>query len=143
MSEEYKNIVPLDIAVRKVWLKMFKMYNQKAMHYGVSFSLGLVLLSIDKEGTPSTQLGPKMGMEPTSLSRTLKMMEEEGLIKRIPDTVDKRVVHVYLTPKGVAHRRIARDEVIEYNRLLYTEINPQDITVMLRVLEQISNLTEY
>ena len=33
----------------------------------------LLLLSIDPEkGTPSTSLGPKMGMEATSLSRTLK-----------------------------------------------------------------------
>jgi MarR family transcriptional regulator, organic hydroperoxide resistance regulator len=143
MTQKYNTIVPLDIAVRKVWLKIFKMYNQKAMHYGVPFSLGMVLLSIDKEGTPSTQLGPKMGMEPTSLSRTLKMMEEQGLIERIPDEHDKRVVHVFLTPQGVAHRRVARDEVLEYNRMLYKKIDNCDIETTLRVLEQISNLTEY
>jgi MarR family transcriptional regulator, organic hydroperoxide resistance regulator len=143
MANINKNIAPLDIAVRKAWLKIFKMYNQRAMQYGVSFSLGLVLLSIDKEGTPSTQLGPKMGMEPTSLSRTLKMMEEEQLIKRVPDTVDKRVVYVFLTPKGVAHRRIARDEVLEYNKMLYSEIDNQDIETMLRVLDQVCTLTEY
>ncbi|GIR50705.1 MAG: hypothetical protein CM15mP59_4470 [Flavobacteriaceae bacterium] len=33
---------------------------------------GLALLSIDtEEGVPSTSLGPRMGMESTSLSRTL------------------------------------------------------------------------
>lgn len=143
MSNVTKNVAPLDLAIRKAWLKIFKMYNQRAMQYGVSFSLGLVLLSIDKEGTPSTQLGPKMGMEPTSLSRTLKMMEEEQLIKRIPDTIDKRVVYVFLTPKGLAHRRIARDEVLEYNKMLTSEIDNQDLETMLRVLDQVCTLTEY
>ena len=35
-----------------------------------------------KKGTPSTSLGPKMGMEATSLSRTLKTMEIKNLITR-------------------------------------------------------------
>ena len=40
--------------------------------------LALLYLSIDpKKGTPSTSLGPKMGMEATSLSRTLKSLEEK------------------------------------------------------------------
>ena len=47
---------------------------------------GFTLLSIDPEkGTPSTALGPKMGMEATSLSRILKTMEEKGLITRKPN----------------------------------------------------------
>ena len=54
-------------------------------------SVGMVLLNIDKEnGTPSTQLGPKMGMEPTSLSRTIKNMQDVGLIIRKADDRDGR-----------------------------------------------------
>ena len=55
---------------------------------------GFALLSIDPEkGTPSTSLGPKMGMEATSLSRTLKTMEEKGLI--IENQIQK-MVEVFL-----------------------------------------------
>jgi DNA-binding MarR family transcriptional regulator len=56
------------------------MYNQTAMRFGVSFSHKMLLLFIDKEGTPRTQLGPRMGMEQTSLSRKLRTMEKPGLI---------------------------------------------------------------
>ena len=34
-------------------------------------SVGFILMYVEKQGSPSTSLGPKMGMEPTSLSRTL------------------------------------------------------------------------
>ena len=144
MSNNDENkFVPIDISIRKVWLKTFKMYNQTALKYNVSFSHGMVLLSIDKGGTPSTQLGPKMGMEPTSLSRTLRTMEEQGLIKRIQDDNDKRVVNVTLTPKGVAQRRIARDEVRIHNEKLYECIDAGDLEVFFKVLNQINDLTEY
>ena len=42
-----------------------------------SMALCMVLLNIDiYEGTPSTQLGPNMGMEATSLSRYLIKLED-------------------------------------------------------------------
>lgn len=143
MKKQDYNWTPIDISIRKVWLKTFKMYNQTASKYNVSFSLGMVLLSIDKDGTPSTQLGPKMGMEPTSLSRTIKVMEQQGLINRVQDLIDKRVVNVTLTAKGVAQRRIARDEVRKHNEKLYAAIDSEELEVFFKVLNQINELTEH
>ncbi len=142
-NEEEKNLEPIDLALRKVWQKILKMYNQTAMSYNMSFSHGMVLLSIDKEGTPSTQLGPRMGLEPTSLSRTLNSMEELGMITRTPDKKDKRVVFVKLTDKGVEYRRMARDEVRKYNEKLYQSIDNGELEVFMKVLNQIYDLTEY
>jgi len=69
------------------------MYNEEAGKYGSTMATGFTLLSIDQEeGTPSTALGPKMGMEATSLSRTLKGMEEKGLIYRKKNPISKTTV---------------------------------------------------
>ena len=69
-------------------------------------SVGMVLLNIDKEnGTPSTQLGPKMGMEPTSLSRTIKNMQDVGLIVRKADDRDGRKSIIHLTPIGFRKKK--------------------------------------
>ena len=143
MNSGEKQNPPIDIEIRKVWLKTYKMYNQTAMKYDVSFSLGMVLLSIDKGGTPSTQLGPKMGMEPTSLSRTLKLMSDQGLINRIQDKTDKRVINVSLTPKGITLRKIASEEVNKHNEKLYSSIDSNELTVFFKVLNQINDLTDY
>jgi DNA-binding MarR family transcriptional regulator len=73
----------IDFPIRKVWSRISRIYNTEANKYGGSMAIGQILLNIDPEGTPSTKLGPKMGMESRSLVRTLQTMEEEGLIKRI------------------------------------------------------------
>ena len=56
-----------------------------AMKYDATMTMAFTLLSVDAEGTPSTALGPKMGMESTSLSRLLNTMEERGYIERRPN----------------------------------------------------------
>ena len=73
----------IDYILRTTWLAVTKMYNEEASQFESTMATGFTLLSIDPEtGTPSTALGPKMGMEATSLSRTLKNIEEKGLIER-------------------------------------------------------------
>ncbi|MGD1998857.1 MAG: MarR family transcriptional regulator, partial [Flavobacteriaceae bacterium] len=63
----------IDHVLRATWQAVAKMYNEEAAKYGATMATGLALLSIDAEdGVPSTSLGPRMGMEATSLSRTLK-----------------------------------------------------------------------
>src|SRR5690554_4722936 len=85
----------VDFYLRHAWHKISRMYNQKAKAHGLTMSIGFILLIVDKEGTPSTQLGPRMGMEPTSLSRTLKTMETKGYIYRKVDRDDKRKVLIF------------------------------------------------
>lgn len=121
MAENKKEFL-VDFAIRHLWHKFSRMYNQKAAEHGMTISSGFILLNVDKEGTPSTQLGPKMGMEPTSLSRTLKTMEEKGLIYRKSDDVDKRKVLIFLTDEGVGKRRMARDFVLNFNHTLMESI---------------------
>ncbi len=129
----------LDLDVRLTWHKMARMYNQQAAAHGISMSVGFILLHIDKDGTPSTQLGPRMGMEPTSLSRTLKTMEEKGLIRREEDKKDKRKVRIFLTEEGLEARYMARDVVFEFNNKLIERIPKAHIEIFESVVQQIQD----
>jgi DNA-binding MarR family transcriptional regulator len=104
--------------------------------------VGYALLSIERVGTPSTKLGPRMGMEPTSLSRTLKGMEEKGLIERRPDKVDGRSVRVFLTPLGLDSRRQARDLVIGINERLSTMLGSETIQQLNDGLQKLNTILE-
>lgn len=129
--------------VRNNWFKISRYYNQIAAEHDMSFSWGFILINIEKEGTPSTSLGPKMGMEPTSLSRTLKNMEERGLIYRKPDKVDKRKSLVFLTKEGIEKRRVARDVVLEFNQKLYKNLPKTKVKAFFEVMEKVDEyLTE-
>lgn len=112
----------VDFVVRHLWHKISRLYNHKANEHDLTVSIGFILLNVDKEGTPSTQLGPKMGMEPTSLSRTLKNMEERGLIYRKTDEIDKRKVLIFLTEEGIKKRKIAKDVVLDFNNNVVSSI---------------------
>lgn len=123
--------------VRNNWFKISRYYNQVASGYDMSFSWGFILLNIEKEGTPSTALGPKMGMEPTSLSRTLKSMEEKGLITRKPDDIDKRKSLVFLTTEGVAKRKIAKKVVLGFNQKLYNSLPKGKVKAFFEVMDKL------
>ena len=127
----------IDFAIRQLWHKISRMYNQKASTYGYTMSIGFILLNIDKEGTPSTQLGPKMGMEPTSLSRTLKTMEDNGLIRRESDDADKRKVLIFLTQDGIDKRRIAKQVVLDVNERLLASIPKGKLKTFYQAAEKL------
>ena len=126
--------------IRNTWFKISRYYNQIASEYDMSFSWGFILLNVEKEGTPSTSLGPKMGMEPTSLSRTLKNMEEKGLIVRQPDEVDKRKSLVFLTKEGVEARRVAKEVVLKFNEELYKQLPKTKVKAFFDVMLRLDGI---
>ncbi|MGK0386499.1 MAG: DNA-binding MarR family transcriptional regulator [Patiriisocius sp.] len=125
-----------------------KMYNEEAGTKGSTMATGFALISIDPEdGTPSTALGPKMGMEATSLSRTLKKMEELGLIERRPNPEDGRGVLIHLTAFGVEMREFSKSVVFRFDEAVTESISEDDIKTFKRVaatmMELISNKKVY
>tara|TARA_R110002050_G_scaffold204327_1_gene339590 strand:+ start:77307 stop:77798 length:492 start_codon:yes stop_codon:yes gene_type:complete len=119
-----KSTETFDFHIRWAWYKISRLYNTIAQDYGVNMSVGYALIKIDPEkGTPSTKLGPLMGMESRSLTRTLKAMELDNLIKRVPDTKDKRVIRIVLTPFGLEQREIAKSVVINFNTIINDKLN--------------------
>ncbi len=99
-------------------------------------------MMVRKEGTPSTKLGPMMGMEPTSLSRTLKSMEEEGLIRREESSKDRRNVLIFLTDEGLEKRRLIRSFLLSFNEQLELKITHDDLIGFNNVMNSLDNLME-
>ena len=132
----------VDFQIRWAWYKLIKMYNVEAAKYGLSMSIGQVLLNIDKEGTPSTKLGPKMGMEPRSLTRTLKSLGDRGLIYKEADKVDKRMVRIFLTEEGKKKRKMSRETVIYFNKFMQENISKTKMKHFFEVLTKMNELID-
>lgn len=131
----------IDYVLRTTWLAVNKMYNEEASKFDTTMATGFALLSIDPEkGTPSTSLGPKMGMEATSLSRTLKAMEEKGLIERKPNPEDGRGVLIHLTEFGKEKRAYSKERVLTFNDAIKSNISPEKIEHFYEVAELINNM---
>ena len=130
----------LDSVIKNTWQAIARMYNEEASQYGASMALGYALLNIDKDGTPSTSLAPRLGMEPTSLTRTLKTMEEKGLISKMKNPKDGRGVNIYLTPLGVEKRGLSKQTVINFNNKLLETFSQQEIDNFIQMSEKIQNI---
>ena len=130
----------IDYVLRATWQAVSRMYNEDATKYGATMALGYALLNIDKEGTPSTSLAPKLGMEPTSLTRTLKTMEEKGLIIRKKNPLDGRGVLVYLTPFGLEKRELSKQTVLQFNEAIKQNISDEKLNHFIEVSEVINQL---
>ena len=133
----------IDYNIRKTWYNISKLYNRTANEYMASMALGMIILNIDiMEGTPSTQLGPNMGMEATSLSRSLNKLEESGVIKRKPDPEDKRKTVIHLTPLGMDWREVAKGVVIEFNEKIQSHFEKEEMDIFFAILKKINKIID-
>lgn len=131
----------IDYILRATWQAVARMYNEEASNYGATMATGFTLLSIDKDkGTPSTTLGPKMGMEATSLTRTLKSMEEKGLIVRKKNPFDGRGVLIYLTDFGKEKRELSKETVLKFNEAVRQNVSAEKLEHFMEVSEIINEL---
>ena len=125
-----------DFPLRWAWHGVQRQYNLIASKHELSMTMGYVLLNIDiEQGTPSTQLGPKIGMEPGSLTRTLKTMEEKGYISKKGDDFDKRKVHMCLTKLGKQKREISKSAVLHFNQFMNERITESQKKNFFEVME--------
>lgn len=131
--------------IKVTWLAISKIYNPLAQAYGGTVTMGFVLLNISSEyGTPATKIAPLLGMEPRSLTRLIKKMEEMDIIYRKPDPEDKRSVRIFLTEKGLELRGIARKQVESFNQSLRKKLTPEKLETFYEVLDSVhETIQEY
>jgi MarR family transcriptional regulator, organic hydroperoxide resistance regulator len=135
-----KNI-SIDHQLRATWQAVAKMYNEQAVNHDSTMATAFVLLTIDKDkGTPSTSLGPLMGMEPTSLSRILKTMEDKGAICREKNPDDGRSVIIKLTDYGKEMRKVSKGHVYQFNNVVREHVSEEELSSFFKVMVTINKL---
>ncbi|MCX8489988.1 MAG: MarR family transcriptional regulator [Cyclobacteriaceae bacterium] len=133
----------IDYQIKTVWHAISRMYNQQALKYDGTMSIGYALLNISsEEGTPAMKIGPLMGLEPRSLTRLLQSMEEKGLIFRQVDKNDKRSVKVLLTKEGKKMKEKSRETVLRFNAAVRDEVTVEKLNIFFEVVHRINQVVE-
>ncbi|MDG1038494.1 MAG: MarR family transcriptional regulator [Polaribacter sp.] len=136
-----KKLKSIDHELRATWQAVAKVYNERAAKHDSTMATAFVLLNIDKQkGTASTALGPSMGMEPTSLSRILKTMEDKGAICREKNPDDGRSVIIKLTEYGKEMRKISKGHVILFNETVRKNVSEKDLEGFFKVTATVNKL---
>jgi DNA-binding MarR family transcriptional regulator len=131
----------IDFFLKIAWQSVSNTYNQIASKYGISQSVGYMLIHIHEEGTAVSQLAFLLGVKATSLSRILINMEKLGLVYRQTDTVDKRSVKVFLTSSGKEKRQAAKKVVRKFNEYLNSKISEKERIQLINNLKKVNRLT--
>jgi len=132
----------IDYFLKVVWQTVANRYNQLASEFGITQSIGYLLINIDEnEGTTVSEVAGLLGLKSTSLSRMLINLEEMGLVYRESNKGDKRSVKIYLTPLGKEKRHLARVVVRKFNDYLNSHISEADKNQLTETLKKINQLT--
>ena len=116
--------------------KAFKEIMQKKTEAkGISDRYRYILLMLNRhDGSTQLDIVKWTKLKAPTISLTLAMMEEEGLIKRVTNEVDKRNTNIFLCDKG---RKII-DEIIvlikETEEQLFKGIEKEKIMIVEEVL---------
>ncbi|HTN21470.1 MAG TPA: MarR family transcriptional regulator [Pelobium sp.] len=132
----------IDYHLKITWQSIANRYNQLAAEFGITQSIGYLLMNIDEEnGTTVSEMASLLGLKSTSLSRMLNNLEKIGLIYRESHSTDKRSVKLYLTNLGKEKRHLARVVVKKFNDYLEENLAETEKAQLVNSLKLINDLT--
>lgn len=111
-------------------------------HYKKAFGLGVRELRVlrlvhDYPGITATDLGNRLVLDKTLLSKNISVLEERGLISRSPNTQDNRQQCLLLTEAGMKiwaeGERIGRG----LEREMFADLNDEDWNRLHGLLDQV------
>ncbi len=133
----------IDFNIKTAWHAISRLYNAEASLNDMTTSIGFILLNIDSEkGEAATKIAPLLGLEARSITRTLKSMEEKGLIFKQKTTKDKRGIRVFLTDLGKEKKEISRKTVLNFNFQMQELIDKDELKTFFSVIQQINRIID-
>jgi DNA-binding MarR family transcriptional regulator len=142
MAGNVKHQETIDYFLKIVWQTVANRYNQLVADFGITQSIGYLLINIDEtDGTTVSQAANLLGLKSTSLSRMLSQLEKSGLIYRESNQGDKRSVKIFLTALGKEKRHQARSVVRQFNNYLNANISEKEKEYLTDLLKKINQLT--
>ena len=78
-----------------------------------------------------------MAIEPTSLTRIIKLLEDNGYIYKEKTPTDNREVIIKLTDKGLNSRNLSKEVVVNFNRKVVEKIPAEKMEIFKEVMHDI------
>jgi DNA-binding MarR family transcriptional regulator len=89
-----------------------------------------------------TDLAELEGLNPTMLSRVVKVLDERGLVRRLPDPGDARAARLVATPEGEkVHDRVRASRTKVLSETL-EGLAPETVDVLLAAVPSLEELAE-
>ena len=150
LLEAAKSFSDLDPSASEVFLNLlrtgdevFRVADHHLARHNISqgrFTVLMLLLDkIEKCPQPRTpaELAEMAGVARATMTGLIDTLERDGLVKREPDPVDRRMMSVALSPKGEALMRTILPGHFKIMAALMTELSESERKTLVRLLNKI------
>jgi MarR family transcriptional regulator, transcriptional regulator for hemolysin len=119
---------PIGLDLANTAKAVSRAFNERLAAAGGSVPTWLILSSLKSdERRTQLELARAVGIEGPTLTRHLDGLEDDGIVRRIRDSADRRAVRVELTGEGEELFRKLRHAVIAFNRDLTAGVGETEL----------------
>jgi MarR family transcriptional regulator, organic hydroperoxide resistance regulator len=106
--------------------------------HGVNVGMWFFLRALwEKDGISQRELSQRVRMmEPTTVT-ALRNMEKRGIVRRVRNTADRRVINVYLTPYGRELERTLLPQAATVNGIAGQGVTAAEVETLRTILSKI------
>jgi len=116
---------------------------EKIKQYKVAVGQFPILVHLwEEQGITQKALCDLIRVEQPTLANTLKRMERDGLIKRIPDEGDKRQWRIYLTKRALDLKDVLQAESASVNKIIVGRMNETEQKEFMRLIRIVTSTLE-
>lgn len=124
-----------------------RFFTKKLEEYSLPIEVGQIpsIMQIYRcPGITQDEISANAGIDKGTVARTVKQLEDAGMVTRKTDEKDRRVNHIFLTPKGLENRERIFQVIRELHEILYQGFCDSEIEEAISLLERMkSNISGY
>lgn len=90
----------------------------------------------DHPGVSAQEMVEYIRVDKATLTKTIKKLVEIGYVTIVNDETDRRVRHLYLTPKGVPAVKKIKEIHSDFYHTMCSDLSSSDIQLTEQILEQ-------
>ncbi|MDY4670521.1 MAG: MarR family transcriptional regulator [Oliverpabstia sp.] len=113
--------------------KSFRQVSSQGIHPG---QIPILKLLQREEGIRQSEISKKLGVQPPTVTVSVKRMEKMGLIYRKVDEKDQRMQRVYLTQKGSETVNDVKENMKNNEKIMLDGMSETEICLLKRFLQQ-------
>ncbi len=130
----------IGIKIHKTDLLLTGLIKAKLEPFNLAAEQNLIMMLLwEKDGLTQNQLVDKLNKDKTNIARMAANLENKGFIKRIPCTVDRRSVKLFLTSCGRELEKQVTPIAAEFNQIITNGMTKEELDELERLLSIIND----
>ena len=90
-----------------------------------------------KDGLYQTQIANILGKDRPNITRMIDILERKGFIRREKDDNNRRILKVFITPKGLEKAETAKPLRDKFSQVQYRGLSDEEILTLVRLLRKV------